>query len=259
MTKHQHPDPSSFFLQGGSVGVLLLHGFTGSPPEMRPIGEYLHERSLTVSAPLLPGHGTTAKEMNRCRWTDWTTRVEEALADLEAHCETAFVGGLSMGSLLTLYAAAHHPRLPGAILYSPATIIANRLIYLTPIFKHLIRKIRKSGQSDLTDPQAHLQLWHYDYYPVAAAHELLKLTRRVHRLLPQVTCPLLMVHTTLDKDIHPNSARYTYERVGSAVREMVTLHNSGHCLTVDSEWKLVAQKTYQFIADHLPEGAEAHN
>ena len=71
-------------------------------------------------------------------------------------------------------------------------------------------------------------------------------------LLPRVTCPLLIVHSTLDRAIRPNSARYTYERAGSADKELLTLRNSGHCLTVDSEWEYVAQTTHRFIRDHLP-------
>ncbi len=234
-------------LEGGPVGVLLIHGFTGSPPEMRLVGDYLHQRGLTVSGPLLPGHGTTVEDMNRCQWADWTDHVERALAELQARCEAVFVGGLSMGSLLTLYLAAQHPELDGAILYSPAVMVADRLIYLTPVLKHLIRRKPKSDDSDLTDPEAELRLWSYEENPAFAAHELLKLIRRVRRLLPRVTCPLLIVHSTLDQAIHPHSARYTYERVGSADKELVTLHDSGHCLTVDSEWESVSQKTYQFI------------
>ena len=102
-----------------TTGVLLIHGYTGSPTEMRWIGDYLHARGLTVSGPLLPGHGTTPEAMNRCRWTDWTGHVEAALADLRTRCARVFVGGLSMGSLLTLYLAAHHPDLPGCPLSIP--------------------------------------------------------------------------------------------------------------------------------------------
>jgi carboxylesterase len=251
MTRHPHLDPSPFFLEGGPVGVLLIHGFTGSPPEMRLVGDYLNQQDLTVSVPLLPGHGTTVEDMNRRRWTDWTGHVERALADLQARCETVFVGGLSMGSLLTLYLAAHHPELDGAVLYSPAVIVADRRIHLTPVLKYLTPKRAPSGESDLTDPEADLRLWSYEEYPVAAAHELLKLIRRVRRLLPRVTCPLLIVHATLDQAIHPASAQYTYERAGSADKELVTLHNSGHCITVDSEWAFVAQRTHQFIQAHL--------
>jgi carboxylesterase len=250
MPQHPHLDPSAFFLQGSPVGVLLIHGFTGAPVEMRMVGDYLHQRGHTVSGPRLPGHGTTVEDMNRCKWTDWTSHVERSLADLQARCETVFVGGLSMGSLLTLHLAARHPELPGAIIYSPATWVANRLIYLSPALKHLISKKKKSDESDLTDPEAHLRLWHYDYDPAIAGHELLKLIRQVRRVLPQVTCPLLIIHSTLDTSIHPTSARRTYEQVGSTDKELVTLHNSGHCITVDSEWELVAKTTHAFIQMH---------
>jgi carboxylesterase len=250
MTQHAHLDPSAFFLEGGPVGVLLIHGFTGSPPEMRPVGDYLHQRGYTISAPRLPGHGTTVDDMNRRQWTEWTECAEDALIDLRTRCEQVFAGGLSMGSVLTLHLAAHYPKLSGAIVYSPATWVADKLIYLTPILKYLIPKMPQSGESDLTDPKADLRLWSYDENPVRAAHELLKLIRRVRRALPQITCPLLVMHGTLDQAIHPDSARRTYERVGSADKELVTLRNSGHCITVDSEWELVAQKTYMFIQAH---------
>ena len=250
MTRHPHLDPSPFLLEGGPVGVLLIHGFTGSPPEMRLVGDYLHQRGLTVSGPLLPGHGTTVEDMNRCQWADWTGHVEGALADLQARCETVFVGGLSMGSLLTLYLAAHHPELDGAILYAPAVMVADRMIYLSPVLKYLMRQKPKSDDSDLSNPEAELCLWSYEENPAFAAHELLKLIRRVRRLLPRVTCPLLVVHSTLDQAIHPHSARYTYERASSADKELVTLHDSGHCITVDSEWESVAKKTCEFIQAH---------
>ena len=250
MTQHSHLDPSAFLLDGGPIGVLLIHGFTGSPPEMRPVGDYLNACGLTVSAPLLPGHGTDVDDMNSRRWPEWAAKVESALADLQARCEMVFVGGLSMGSVLTLYLAAHHPELSGAILYSPAVVVADRLIYLTPVLKYLIPKKPKSGESDLTDPQADLHLWSYEENPSCAAHELLKLILRVRRLLPRVTCPLLIIHSVLDQAIHPSSAQYTYEQAGSSDKELVTLRNSGHCITVDSEWEFVAEKTHKFIQAH---------
>lgn len=259
MTHNPHIDPSPFTLDGGSVGVLLIHGFTGSPPEMRVVGDHLHRKGLTVSAPLLPGHGTTVEELNRCTWTDWTAHAEEALAALQARCETVFVGGLSMGSLLALYLAATHPELAGAILYSPALLVAERLLYLTPILKYLIptRPKASNDDGDLTDPEAKLRSWSYEENPVFAAHELLKLIHRVRRLLPQVTCPLLFVHSTLDRSIHPKSVQFTYGRVGSADKEVLALHNSGHNLVVDSEREFVAEETYRFISDRAPAPPEA--
>jgi carboxylesterase len=251
MARQPDLDPAPFFLEGGSVGALLIHGFTGSPPEMRRVGEYLHERGLTISAPLLPGHGTTVEEMNRCGWRDWTDHAEQALADLRSRCEVAFVAGLSMGSLITIYLAAHHD-VAGAILYSPALKVAHPLLRFTPLLKHVIPRTAKSGESDYTDPQAERYTWSYEENPSYAAHELLKLLRRVRRLLVDVRCPLLIIHSTGDQAIAPDSARTTYDRAGSTDKELVTLHNSGHVITVDSEWETVAEKTYGFIQAHAP-------
>jgi carboxylesterase len=217
---------------------------------MRLIGDYLHQQGCTVSGPLLPGHGTTVEDMNRRRWIEWTGHAEGALAELQARCDTVFVGGLSMGSVLTLYLAALHPELVGAVAYSPAVWPADRRIYLTPALKHLIRVKSKGDGSDLSDPEAKRRLWSYEDNPAFAAHELLKLLRQVRRLLPRITRPVLLVHSTGDTAIHPASARRTFRRIGSPDRDLVTLHNSGHCITVDSEWEVVAAKTWAFIDTH---------
>ena len=251
MTRHNQVDLSPFLLEGGSTGVLLLHGFTGSPPEMRLVGDYLHERGFTVFAPLLPGHGTSVEELNESKWTDWVDCAADALAELRARCERVFVGGLSMGSLLAIYLAGHNA-LPGAILYSPAVKVANRLIHLAPILKYLVPKKPKSKRSDLTDPEAEKRKWSYDAFPSFAAHELLKLMCRAHRLLPQVTCPLLIIHSTGDETIQASAAEFTCKRAGSPDKQLITLHNSGHVITVDSEWRRVAEETYRFIQAHLP-------
>lgn len=244
-------DLSPFFLDGGPTGVLLIHGFTGSPPEMRLIGEYLHQRGFTVSGPCLPGHASRLDDLNRCRWQDWADHVESALADLQSRCRPVFVGGLSMGALLTLYLSARHPDVAGAVVYSPATLVADRRSVLAPVLKYLLRQVPK-GEDDLHDPEARSRIWSYDAWPGAGVHELMKLTRQVRRLLPQVVCPLLVVYSTADQTIHPNSAPFTYERVGSRDKELVTLHHSGHVLTVDGEWEAVAEKTHQFLARLLP-------
>src|SRR3990172_12692147 len=137
------PSPAVFKLEGGPVGVLMIHGYTGSPAEMRLIAEYLNGRGLRISAPLLPVHGTVPADLNRVAWTDWTRSAEQALAELSDQCKTVFVVGLSMGALLTLYLAGNHPGLPGVVVYSPALIVANRLVQLAPLGKFLIAMFPK--------------------------------------------------------------------------------------------------------------------
>jgi len=151
-----HVDPVPFFLPGGRTGALLIHGFTGSPPEMRPVADYLNERGVTVSAPLLPGHGTTSAQLNRCRWKDWTDYAEEAYTQLRDRCEPVFVGGLSMGSLIASFLAAKHS-VAGAMLYSPAFKVANPLIHLTPVLKYFVPRQAKPHGSGRRGAKMELQ------------------------------------------------------------------------------------------------------
>lgn len=244
------PAPEPFFLDGGPQAALLIHGFTGSPPEMRLIGDYLHARGMTVHAPLLPGHGTDPADLNQRHWGEFAECVATAYAELAAHREQVVLGGLSMGALLTLHHVARHPQVPAAVLYSPALRLRNRLNVLLPFVKRVLPTWSKP-RSRLIDPEAAARLWSYSVVPTRAGHELLRLQRQVRRDLPRVSCPLLIVHSTLDDQVHPASPRRVYDRVGSSVKEMLLLHQSGHALTVDREWEQVAERTHAFIRAQL--------
>jgi carboxylesterase len=249
MTRDVHPDPAAFFLEGGDIGVVLIHGFPGSTTDVRLLGTYLHERGLTISAPLLPGHGTQPADLNRVRWQDWTACAEEALTQLSARCGVVFVGGLSLGSLITIYLGTRNAKIAGIMLYSPAIAVRNPLIHLTPFLKYIV-PFWSAGKSDAVDPAANERLSTYAMTPTHGAHEVYKLMRAVPHLLPQIAAPALIVHSTGDRSIAPHSAQLTYDRIGSADKALVTLHNSGHNILVDAEWETVASKTYKFIEAH---------
>ncbi|MCD6519746.1 MAG: alpha/beta fold hydrolase [Anaerolineae bacterium] len=252
MAQENRPEPRAFSFEGGAIGCLLIHGFTGSPPEMRLLGEYLHDKGLSVVAPLLPGHGTMPDDLNRVRWQDWVETVEQALLDLFARCELVFVGGLSMGALLTVHLAAMYPEIGGILLYSPALRAANRLLPLAGLARYFIHHFPKEPESktDLTDPQALERLWHYETFPVGGASELYKLQKVVRAELGDVCVPALVFYSTRDKLIRPDSARVTFEKLGSEDKELVVLHNSGHCMTVDSEREEIFARTWGFIVAH---------
>jgi carboxylesterase len=246
-------DPSAFFLPGGPVGCLLLHGFTGSPPEMRLAGEYLNHKGITVSGPLLSGHGTEPEDLNRYKWTDWYADAEDALIELRARCSIIFVAGLSMGSLLTLHLGANHPEIAGLITYSPAVAVADKRIHLTPYIKYLTRQWGKKateGETDLTDPEAPGRLWFYETTPTWGAHEVYRLMRVVRRQLRSITLPILIVQSTGDRSVAANSGQMLYDRIGSEEKKLVMIHNSGHCITVDTEREEVFRLTHEFIAAH---------
>jgi carboxylesterase len=241
-----HLDPSSFYLQGGSVGVLLLHGFTGAPPEHRLLAEYLHERGLTVSVPLLPGHGTTPQDLNRHRWPEWTEHAAGALAELQSRCKKVFVGGLSMGSLVALYLAAHDSSIAGVLAYAPALEFGDRRAILLPIFKRFVPVVQKP-EAEYADPLAASRIWCYDVYPTVAAHEVLKLIKEVKRLLPRIECPLLVIYSKQDQSVRPEGAQLLYNSVASQDKRIVSLDDCGHVITADRGWERVAEETFRFI------------
>jgi carboxylesterase len=257
MVQRSDLDPSPFFLPGGPVGMLLIHGFTGAPPEMRLLGDYLHGQGLTISGPLLPGHGTQPEDMNRFSWQDWVAHVDEALDELRARCQAVYVGGLSLGSLLSMVLAARRPDLQGAVFYSPPILLRTRLLGLARIARHFVPTLAKKDVSDMVDPTGDERLWCYEVHPVAAADQLQKLRGYARRLLPQISCPCLVVYSTGDSQLHPQSAGVTFAELGAADKELVTLHRSGHCVTVDGEWPLVAETTLRFITQRLPAALQA--
>jgi len=245
-------DLSPFFFAGGSVGCLLIHGFTSAPPDVRDMGEYLAGRGLTVLGVRLPGHGTTPADLVRTTWRDWVGEAERGLIELQGRCERVFAGGLSMGGLLTLYLGERH-RVAGLIPMATAIDYANRAFRLAPIVKHFIREKRKRPpeQGDWADPQAIYRHWSYNIYPLASVHELLKLRNQVRAGLQRITAPILIMQGMRDASVPPASAPWLYDHVGSTDKELALFHNSGHCLTIDAEREAVWQRAFEFIQNHV--------
>lgn len=245
--QNPHLDSSPFFLEGGPSGVLLLHGFTATPVEVKLMGQYLHERGYTVSGPLLPGHGTTIEAINACSWRDWVDHAARAYAELTARCTRVFVGGESLGGLLTLYLGSAYPEIAGLILYAPALRIANPLVYLSPLFKFLIKMLPKNREEDDPDSVVN-QRWNgYTVDPVPAIAQVLPLQRQVRRRLPLVKQPIIVFQGRLDTTLKQSGAEEIVAAVQSANKELVWQDGSSHCIILDVEWEEVAEKTLAFI------------
>ncbi len=235
----------TFFWEGGPVGILLVHGFTATAAEVRPLGERFHEAGYTVAGPLLPGHGTTPQALNRCRWQEWAEAVEALYGKLSADCDRVFVGGESMGGLLALHLAIQHPEIAGVITYAAALELASkarsRAISLLAPFVPMLEKPRSGSDSEI-------QWQGYRHYPLAATRELLALQRRVRSHLTAITHPLLIFHGARDTTVSRASPEIIYRSASSSLKAMYELKHSGHCVVMDRDWELVAQITLDFIA-----------
>ena len=250
-------NPNPFFFPGGSTGILLIHGFPGAPAETRPWGEFLAARGLTVSGVRLPGHGTTPEELAHTHRKEWIAACEAELARLRERCQTLFAGGLSLGSLLTLWLGAHHADLAGLILLGPAIKVRDWRIHLAPLAKYVITymPVDHTEDNDLCDPEALDRTWCYDTRPVAAAAHVLALQREVRRLLPSVSQPVLIMQGRCDTALAPDAAQIVHDRIGSTDKTLIWLENSGHNVLIDGERGRVWEESVAWIGERVQKDA----
>jgi carboxylesterase len=251
------PGAEPFELPGsGNRAVLLIHGITGTPSEMRYLGEHLNRAGYHVRAPLLPGHGTTIKDLNSTTWRDWFGKAEIDFLTLSAHFEDVFIAGLSMGGLLTLsLMALKAGRVKaGAALSTPMIFSDWKARYLLPIadmtgLKYLVPDLPKSIR-DIAAKGAKTHVC-YDRDSVVATASLISVMKKIRHDLSRVDAPLLIVQSEKDTVVDPRSADIIFEGVSSSVKEKVILEKSFHTITVDVEKDIVAKSVLEFFERRL--------
>ena len=242
------PGAEPWSAAGGPVGVLLVHGFTGSPQSLRPWGEHLAAAGLTVSLPRLPGHGTSWQEMAMTRWEDWYAEAERALLDLRGRCDQVFVMALSMGGALSLRLAQEHPEaVDGLVLVNPSVHGEHPLLKVVPLLKHVLPSY-KGVSNDIKKPGA-VELA-YDRVPVRAVASLVQLWALVRRELGQVTQPILIFRSETDHVVEPSSARILQQAVSSTDVEERVLHDSYHVATLDNDAPAIFEGSVEFVRRH---------
>jgi len=241
------PGAEPFTLEGGDTGVLLVHGFTGSPQGLRPWGQALHAAGLTVHCPLLPGHGTHWRDLAGVRWPAWAGAVRGAYERLAARSRAVVVGALSFGAALALHLGAHEPpRLRGLVLVNP--YLRHRRDWrlpLLPLLKLVVPTAPGIG-SDLAD-EGEVELA-YDRVPLKAFASLRRFQAQVVRELPRVRVPLLVYAARQDHVVDPaGNALLVAERTGGRDPEVVWLERSYHVATLDLDRQLVFDGSDAFV------------
>jgi carboxylesterase len=227
------------------TGILLLHGFTGAPPSMRPWGEFLHSKGYTVRVPLLPGHGTKPADLNKVKWQEWPAKVQVELDELYKHCDHVFIAGLSMGGGTTLNAAiANNDRLTGIILVNPMIHVAFMPHQLAYVISHF-QKLRSSVGNDIKRPG--ITEHGYDALPTRGVHELLKMLKITRKNLEKVTVPVQLFHSVEDHTLPVTNTEIIMAGLGSTNKSRIELVNSYHVATLDYDQELIFQNSLTFI------------
>jgi carboxylesterase len=250
-----------FSHQGGATGVLLCHGFTGSPQSLRPWAGFLAEAGLSVSLPLLPGHGTSWQEMNHTTSDDWLAAAEAALAELRGRCDEVFVMGLSMGGCLALRlaethgAGQHGADVRGLVLVNPSLAPDTKLFLVAPLLKRVIRSMPAIG-NDIKKPGA-VEL-SYDRVPAVAAASLPRLWKATARDLPQVSQPVLVYRSTVDHVVGPPSMRVLEAGLRPELLTVRACHDSYHVATMDNDAQAIFTGSLQFVREHSRDHGVVH-
>lgn len=230
---------------GLRVGVLLCHGFTGSPASMRPWGEHLAAQGFAVEVPRLPGHGTTWEELERTRWEDWYGEVCRAFDRLREDNDRVFVAGLSMGGSLALRLAADRPdEVAGLLLVNAAVRSDNRQLMLLPVLKWVVRKMPGIGNDiklEGADERG------YDVTPLKPLASLVAGWKGLRPDLGRVRAPLRLFRSVEDHVVEASSGAAIMASVSSPDRREILLENSYHVATIDHDAPLIFAESVAFV------------
>ena len=245
------PGAEPFAYPGRSdVGVLLSHGFTGSPFELRPVAEALAAQGIGSVGILLRGHGTHPDDMVGCTYADWLRDLEDGLTRLLSRYERAVIVGLSMGGTLALNVASrwtHDARLAGLVTVSAPIYLTDWRLKAVNLINKVV-KWNAWGQPDIKDQTAWDRHVAYRRIRTRAIPQLLGLMHDTERRLPEVRQPILIAQARDDHVVPPGNADLIYNAVSSPDRQVMMLDNCYHVATVDFDAALLNAAICRFVA-----------
>jgi carboxylesterase len=254
------------------VGALLLHGLTGIPKEMRPIGKKLESVGVKVVAPMLPGHGGTNEDMFNTKWQDWVAGAQKEYDLLAQECDRVIIAGLSMGAILAMIIASRNDKVAGVGLlsatlkydgngaskYAPLLPLVDyfpflgRWCYWTEqppyglkdprLQKMITRQLEKAASGESSD---------YGLFRTYACslRELDRMVKYCRSAAPHVKCPTLVLHSLEDSLTSEANAIEVYRMIGARDKRMVLISGCDHVLTLDLRKEDVANHMLQLAID----------
>jgi carboxylesterase len=241
--------PGSGAGTGRGIGILMLHGFLGSPASIAPWAHGLQQSGFTVSAPCMSGHEQSWQHLATTEWSDWYASAESAFLELRKSCDRIFVAGFSMGGAIALrLAEIRGSEIEGVILLNPSVGDDRKIFSFLPILKYLIPSVR-NGPTDVAKPGAPAHI--FPRTPLRALDSLRQLWKRVRADLYLVDLPLMIAYSEDDHTVDPYWSRYVLDNVYSpTVRELI-FERSFHNVALDYDAPELIDETVAFIHDVL--------
>lgn len=229
-------------------GVLIIHGFGGSPAQLRPLAERINGMGYTVKGLLLPGHCTTLEDMARVSWQDYISAVRAGWDELSARCDDVVPIGLSMGGLLSLIMCAERSA-RACITLSAAIKPTNRLAPLSPVLKYVLPPVMRWPERFMNRGEDFLYEYDYGYHglPLRRVADLMHLSHMAQLALSDVRCPLLVIQSNLDPTVQPVSAEIIMRGAGAEKKKLVKLSHAAHIITLGPDRDIVSDETCAWL------------
>ena len=232
-------------IDGGPTGVLVIHGFTGSPFSVRGVAEAMGNAGFSVEMPLLPGHGTAVEDMIPTRWEDWSGAAEFAFQQLAARTERIVVAGLSMGGTLTAWLAETHPEIAGIVLVNPLVKpVATEFVEGAKALIESGMEVMDAIGSDIA--KEGVEERGYPGTPLAPALSLFSAVEGVSADLHQISCPVLLFSSVEDHVVPFSNGDHLAAKVAGPI-ERVVLDRSYHVATLDHDAELIEAQSVAFV------------
>ena len=246
------PTAEPFFFPGkpGQPGCLLTHGFTGAPKEMRWMGEYLSRQGFHSLGVRLAGHATRPEDMIRSRYTDWMASVEDGYHLLSGLTDRIYLVGLSMGGALSLLLSTKL-NVAGVIAMStPYQIPYDYPTWMMKLVSKFVTYQPKSKESpgeSWFDKEAYVEHVSYPKNPVRSGAEMKLLLGEMRKALPEVSVPVLLIHSRNDRYILPENMENIYADLGTSDKTKMYITEAGHVVTRDAARDQVFEAASAFI------------
>ncbi len=238
------PGAEPFSADGGPVGVLVLHGFTGNPSSVRGLAEAFAAAGHTVELPRLPGHGTLIEDMLGTGWSDWSAAAEDVYEDLAGRCERVVVAGLSMGGSLTCWLGTRHPGIAGLICINPAIAPTEEMRAAVAALVEAGEEVMPGIGSDIAMPGVVETA--YSDTPLAPLLTLFEASTVVGAELGRITAPLLLF-TSPEDHVVPASDSDVLAAAVSGPVERVSCERSYHVATMDHDAAMIEERSVEFV------------
>ncbi|RLL44866.1 alpha/beta fold hydrolase [Oceanobacillus piezotolerans] len=239
------PGAESFYIRKNKIGILISHGFMGTPQSVRYIGEAFASLGYTVHAPRLKGHGTHYKDLEKCTKDDWYQSLEDGYKALQKECTTVFVLGQSMGGTLALQLAHQYPNIAGLILINTAL----SLPAYDPLREQMEPRYIDESAPDIK--AKNVSEITYSRTPLHAIHELQTLMSDTPKILREIQCPTLGIRSKDDHVVPPMNTNYILNQISSKSKKLLILHDSYHVASMDNDKDYIVEACHQFLEQQL--------